>query len=600
MSTNAAQFSLVSDYENQEEECHAEPFMSSSSCSSINNSSAQLSDALITKYQEEKLCVNKYKHIPAEDDLKLSSMLCCVENSEPQSIREDSSRRPSPVTVNFESELECLPLQQGGFDTEGTLLKDDLETDVPAEVFDGVSRTLHEDFPAQPRAPDGGWGWAVLIGAFYIVALMINITICFGILFSGRLRDLKISSAEASYVFMLHNVMFNFGILMTNTMVIKYGFRKVSFIGCLTASLSFMALAFADSLAFIIVVYSVLVPVSGGLGSTVSFLIVPLYFERRRGLAMAIMMTGIAAGGIACPLLIRFLQDNYGFFWATLIQGAVILNCCVAAALFRPLQRKKRKQRSSIEVKTDLLDDKNEKDSTNVTSSSESSSGFHILLRKTSDLIQPVIQWMKQNYLVLKKRKVLMIGFSLSTAMVGYFNFLMLVPFAVESTGHTSQFAAQCISASNFSNAGIRLLVSAVADRSWFNRTCCFGIGVFVATLTSLGFVFITQSEAWMMCFMVVFGLGIGLYMSLYHMHMIDVLGMELYSSAMGVNAIIMAATFAMSGPVFGGIRRLTTSYEISLAACSSLLFCSTLLVVQLHTSIRGCKHIPSSDFHDF
>lgn len=47
-------------------------------------------------------------------------------------------------------------------------------------------------------------------------------------------------------------------------------------------------------------------------------------------------------------------------------------------------------------------------------------------------------------------------------------------------------------------------------------------------------------------------GVGYGLYMSLFYINLIDVLGMELYPDAVGVISVINGITFATAGPLFG------------------------------------------------
>lgn len=74
----------------------------------------------------------------------------------------------------------------------------------------------------------------------------------------------------------------------------------------------------------------------GGLVTCQCFIIMPHYFERRRGLANGIMMSGICMGQLVGPPVARFLQNSYGFRGATLILGALQLNACVGASFFHP------------------------------------------------------------------------------------------------------------------------------------------------------------------------------------------------------------------------------------------------------------------------
>lgn len=69
-----------------------------------------------------------------------------------------------------------------------------------------------------------------------------------------------------------------------------------------------------------------------------SFIIVPSYFDRRRGLANACMMAGVCTGQMVGPTLIRLLQDEYGYRGATLVLGAILLNSCVGTAFFHPVE----------------------------------------------------------------------------------------------------------------------------------------------------------------------------------------------------------------------------------------------------------------------
>lgn len=62
-----------------------------------------------------------------------------------------------------------------------------------------------------------------------------------------------------------------------------------------------------------------------------------LHFSKRRALANGLSSSGSGAGAFAIPNFIRFLLFEYGFNGCLLILGAVVLNTCVCACLFRPI-----------------------------------------------------------------------------------------------------------------------------------------------------------------------------------------------------------------------------------------------------------------------
>lgn len=87
------------------------------------------------------------------------------------------------------------------------------------------------------------------------------------------------------------------------------------------------------------------------------FTILPHYFERRRGLANGIMMSGICMGQLVGPPFARYLQASFGFRGATLIIGAVALNSCIGASFFHPFEWHQKKVPAEEEPEEDMLAD---------------------------------------------------------------------------------------------------------------------------------------------------------------------------------------------------------------------------------------------------
>jgi MFS transporter, MCT family, solute carrier family 16 (monocarboxylic acid transporters), member 12 len=68
-----------------------------------------------------------------------------------------------------------------------------------------------------------------------------------------------------------------------------------------------------------------------------AIVIVGLYFEKKRSLAMGIAVCGSGVGTFVLSPLNHFLYENYGRRGAFLIKAAFILNGCVCGALMRPV-----------------------------------------------------------------------------------------------------------------------------------------------------------------------------------------------------------------------------------------------------------------------
>ncbi|XP_045585823.1 monocarboxylate transporter 12-B [Procambarus clarkii] len=187
------------------------------------------------------------------------------------------------------------------------------------------------------RAPDGGWGWMVAFGSFLMLALVPMISLSFSILFSGFLREQKASSTTIAWIFNLHIFNWNLVGLLTGPLASEFGFRKVSLMGTAAASVFLILTSFTDSIGGLMVNFS-LCGIFGGLGCKPCFILIPMYFDKKRGQAVAILMAGIALGQFMGPPIVRLLLEHYALRGAGLIIGAVLLNSCVGAAFFQPVE----------------------------------------------------------------------------------------------------------------------------------------------------------------------------------------------------------------------------------------------------------------------
>lgn len=186
--------------------------------------------------------------------------------------------------------------------------------------------------------PDGGWGWLVALGSFIIMTLVLQLSPCFGILFSRYLLDLGASSITTAWIFNIECFLLYAMGMIVSPLSKEFGWQSVGILGCALTSLSIIISAFSPSAEFLFFSFSLLSGIGSGLAVCMCFIIVPVYFDRRRGIANAIMMAGICMGEIIGPPFIRYLQDEYSFKGATLILGGVILNGCVGAAFFHPVE----------------------------------------------------------------------------------------------------------------------------------------------------------------------------------------------------------------------------------------------------------------------
>ena len=72
------------------------------------------------------------------------------------------------------------------------------------------------------------------------------------------------------------------------------------------------------------------------------------YFEERRAFATGLAVCGSGLGAFIFNPFSKYLIDEYGWRGAILIEAAIILNCVLCGALFRPLKHVRRRNDSEV------------------------------------------------------------------------------------------------------------------------------------------------------------------------------------------------------------------------------------------------------------
>lgn len=189
------------------------------------------------------------------------------------------------------------------------------------------------------RPPDGGWGWVVVLGAHISIGFAYSMPKVLPIFFKEIQVDLGTTSSEISLISSIMLAAIYGAGPISSVLVNRYGSRPVVMAGGLMCGLSMAAASFGKSIVFLYLCISVI----GGCGLSfnlnASLTIISKYFLVRRPLATGLAMAGSPVFLCCLAPLNQYLQDTFGWRGSLLIIGALILNCCVAGALMRPVDR---------------------------------------------------------------------------------------------------------------------------------------------------------------------------------------------------------------------------------------------------------------------
>ncbi|XP_061433243.1 uncharacterized protein LOC133358811 [Lethenteron reissneri] len=188
----------------------------------------------------------------------------------------------------------------------------------------------------RPEPPDGGWGWVVLGAVFLTMSLSLPVPQSLGVFFAVLQDEFDASSGATAWVPSCMTATLHAAGPISSALAGRIGCRSTVMLGGLLTSVGLILASLSGSIGYLYAAAIV-----SGLGICLCFqpalTILGHYFLRRRSLANGVASSGTAVGICLLPLVAQALLSRYGWRGAFLIMGSLILNCCVCAALMRPV-----------------------------------------------------------------------------------------------------------------------------------------------------------------------------------------------------------------------------------------------------------------------
>nr|XP_060620809.1 monocarboxylate transporter 4 [Anolis sagrei ordinatus]XP_060620810.1 monocarboxylate transporter 4 [Anolis sagrei ordinatus]XP_060620811.1 monocarboxylate transporter 4 [Anolis sagrei ordinatus] len=217
-----------------------------------------------------------------------------------------------------------------------------------------------DDGPAGVKAPDGGWGWAVLFGCFVITGFSYAFPKAMSVFFKELIREFNVGYSDTAWISSILLAMLYGTGPLCSMCVNRFGCRPVMLVGGLFASAGMILASFAYNIIQVYLTAGVITGLGLALNFQPSLIMLNRYFNVRRPLANGLAAAGSPVFLCALSPLGQILQPVYGWRGGFLILGGLLLNCCVCGALMRPLEAPKKPEASKgateKQVKKKLLD----------------------------------------------------------------------------------------------------------------------------------------------------------------------------------------------------------------------------------------------------
>ncbi|XP_070534472.1 monocarboxylate transporter 12-like isoform X2 [Ptychodera flava] len=190
--------------------------------------------------------------------------------------------------------------------------------------------------PGDP--PDGGWGWMVVMAAFFGFLIGAGSRLSFGVLFVAFLDAFGESNVATAWIHGIFSIVYalstSYGVALSK----RFGHRKTVMAAGVLASSGIFASAFATKLHHLYITYGILTAIGLGLTYALYIVMVSAYFSRRFTIAIGLAMAGTGAGLFVFSVTTQLLVDHYGWRGSLIILSGIASHVCVVGALLRPVK----------------------------------------------------------------------------------------------------------------------------------------------------------------------------------------------------------------------------------------------------------------------
>ncbi len=203
-----------------------------------------------------------------------------------------------------------------------------------------TSQRLHWNAGGVAPAKDGGRGWAVVAAAFIGLLLSVGVLVVysFGVLISAMSAEFGWGSVERSTLFAAFSLSATVGGVLWGVVADRRGGRFTVLLSSVLLAVSFLALSVMPGNPVAMHLLFALIGLlgSGTLPPTFASVVVG-WFDRHRGLALGISMTGVGAGAALLPPIAAALTTDFGWrnTYAVFAVAILLLMMPIAWAMLR-------------------------------------------------------------------------------------------------------------------------------------------------------------------------------------------------------------------------------------------------------------------------
>ncbi|XP_005945723.1 monocarboxylate transporter 4-like [Haplochromis burtoni] len=404
------------------------------------------------------------------------------------------------------------------------------------------------------KAPDGGWGWAVLAGCFVITGFSYAFPKAISVFFKELIREFGVGYSDTAWISSILLAMLYGTGPLCSVLVNRFGCRPVMMVGGLFASLGMILASFATSIIHIYLTAGVITGLGLALNFQPSLIMLNRYFSEKRPLANGLSAAGSPVALCCLSPLGQVLQYQYGWRGGFLILGGILLNCCVCGALMKPLVAPKNLKAKSFEEDNDKEEEGKEEKK-----------------KPKAKLL---------DFSVFKDGGFVIYTVAASIMVLGLFVPPVFVVSYAKELGNEDTKSALLLTILGFIDIFARPTCGIIAGLKWVRPRCVY---LFSFAMLFNGVTDLIGSQAKdyasLVVFCVFFGVSYGMVGALQFEVLMAIVGTEKFSSAIGLVLLMEAIAVLVGPPGAGRLLDATKKYMyVFLLAGSEVVLSAVVL----------------------
>ncbi|XP_051523575.1 monocarboxylate transporter 9b [Myxocyprinus asiaticus] len=471
------------------------------------------------------------------------------------------------------------------------------------------------------KAPDGGWGWTIVIASFMGQLLAYGSPQSVGVLYPEWLNTFQDSKGMTAWVGSLVSGVGLIASPICSACVVNFGARPVTIFSGVMVSGGLMLSAFAPNVQFLIFSYGIVVGLGCGLVYAATVTITCQYFDKRRGLALGIVTTGTSIGGFLYATAQNEFIALFGLDGCLLLIGCFALNIIPCAGLMRPLHLPAYylKQRAALAEKAEdkvlekapVVEDpiKKNQSVTNVLITGETKTApayeksLHVVLMQLLKKKQKVYsEYLHSTGELLQNRVFSAMCISLFLYCLGAYTPLLFLEDLAQGEGLIDGISTIPLVSIMSIAAGVgKLLLGIMMDIRWMNSIFLYAFTL-LGTGVALLMIPITKNYAGLQVISAVLGFFSGNWSVIPYMTT-KVIGMDRLTEAYGILMFFCGFSIMLGPPVAGWIYDWMHSYDLAFYFSGSFVLlggaCLFLSALSCWNKNQEETNTPSEEYTD-